>query len=127
MLERNFGLQIWWKFQWTSKSRLLVENSKIREHFRCNYSFLIKNRLKKIAVWHRKYCDAPFLFLIFYSGGLLFLIFCSVLISGALQVNFIPKKLRKVLIEDTSAQCHVIPASSSSRWFNAKFHFDLTK
>ena len=50
---------------------------------------------KKVAVWHRKYSHASFLFLIFISGGSLFLIFGSVFISGALQVNFIPKELRK--------------------------------
>ena len=47
-------------------SKFLVENSKISEHIRCNYSFLIKDNLTKIPVWRRKYSRAPFLFLIFY-------------------------------------------------------------
>ena len=66
-LEWNFGFQFWWKFRWTFKSRFLVEISKILEQFRCNYSFLIKNNLKKIAVLHRKYSHGLFLFLIFHS------------------------------------------------------------
>ena len=39
-------------------------------HFRCNYYFLVKNSLEKIAVWHRKYSHALFLFLIFYPWRL---------------------------------------------------------
>ena len=58
---------------------------------------MIRNGLKKIAVWHGKYFLAPFPFLNFIFGRLVCLIFCSVLISGASQVNFIPKELRKIL------------------------------
>ena len=95
-LEWNFGSQIWWKFQWTFKSKFLAENSKIREHFRYNYYFLIKIPSKKLQCGTESTPMLHFCFLCFILGGLLFLIFCSVLISGPLQVNFIPKELGKV-------------------------------
>ena len=92
--EWNFGSQIWSKFQTTSKSRSLVESSKIRKHFSCNYSFFFFFSLKNCSAAPKALpCTICFWYII--PGGLMFLIFCSVLISVSLQVNLILKILGK--------------------------------
>ena len=47
-----------------------------------------------------------FCFLYFIPGGLLPLIFCSVLISGALQLNFIPTELMKVFENENTRKLY---------------------
>ena len=75
----------------------MVENSQIREHFRCHYSFLIKNDPKKIVVWHRKYSHLQFCFWYFIPGGLLFLIFCSMVLLEHYKWILFQKNLGKFL------------------------------
>ena len=96
-LEWNFGFQIWWKFQWTSTSRILVENSKIRDYFRCNYSFFDKNSLKKIAVWDSKYPMLYFCFDILFLAAYCFRIFVVCLFLEHYTWILFQKNLKKFL------------------------------
>ena len=78
-------------------SRILVENSKIRDYFRCNYSFFDKNSLKKIAVWHSKYPMLYFCFDILFLAAYCFWFFGVCVFLGHYTWILFQKNLGKFL------------------------------